>query len=74
MYNPTSSHISAPSLAPIDTSNGFLEFLFVQTFTLWSYRIVLPTCIVASNSFTAMLWYLCAHLSVLINGLSVIDG
>ena len=28
MYNPTSSQISAPSLAPIDTSNWFCDFYF----------------------------------------------
>ena len=28
MYNPTSSQISAPSLAPIDTSNWFFLVIF----------------------------------------------
>ena len=55
MYNPTSSQISAPSLAPIDSSNWFLQSFLVQTFPLWSYRIVLLACIMASNSATAML-------------------
>ena len=32
MYNPTSSYISAPSLAPIDTSNWFLSFLGSKRF------------------------------------------
>ena len=32
MYNPTSSHISAPSLAPIDMSNWFFSFLGSKRF------------------------------------------
>ena len=54
-FNPTSSQISAPSLAPINTSNWFFEFFGVQTFPLWSYRIILIACIIASISVAAML-------------------
>ena len=32
MYNPTSSQISAPSLAPIDTSNFFFVFFWPKRF------------------------------------------
>ena len=49
IYKPTSSQISAPSLAPIDTSNWFIEFVIVQTFPLWLYEIVLLACIIVSD-------------------------
>ena len=53
MCHPSSSQISAPSLAPIDTSNWFFG---VHAFPLWSYRIVLFACIIVSNAVTVMLW------------------
>ena len=55
MYHPTSSQISAPSLAPIDTSNWFFEFFLFQTFPLWWHRIVLLACMIATNTVLSML-------------------
>ena len=50
MYRPISSQTSAPSNAPIDTSNCFLISFLVHMFPLLSCRMVLLECIIVSYS------------------------
>ena len=71
IYSPTSSNISVLSLTAVCTSKWFSLY---KLFLFWSYEIVLLAYITASISVSALLWYFLAHLSALMNWLSVIDG
>ena len=73
MNIPTSTHISAPSLLPIVTSNDPLPFFFTHGFVL-SKRRDFRACMIICLSSSDMVVYWPANLRDSNNNFSVMDG